>query len=414
MDVRDNQLYIGGVSAHDIAEKYGTPIYVYDENTIRERAESLLSSIEWHNKELKYACKANTNPSIMRIFKEYGIGIDAVSLGEVYCALRCGFPRESILFTSNNATFSELEYAIREKILVNIDSLSQLEMVGKKFSGLELCVRINPNVGAGHHQHVITGGAESKFGISYRDVEKIKDIGSRYSLRIKGLHQHIGSGILEIEVYLEAVEVLLEVAGCFQELDFIDFGGGIGVPYRENEKPIDIKKLGKRITEKFASFCKNYGRDVKLSLEPGRFFVAESGFLLTRVTAVKDGEKYRFVGTDTGFNHLIRPAMYGSYHRIVNASHVSSRKAKQVVVGNICESGDVFTRNEEGIEERELPVFSEGDLLCICNAGAYGFSMASNYNSRPRPAEVMVRNGSVKLIRERESIEDVFRGCTEL
>ena len=414
MDVRDNQLYIGGVSAIEIAEKYGTPVYVYDENIIRERAEGLLRSIEWPNKEIKYACKANTNPSIMKILKEYGIGIDAVSLGEVYCALRCGFPREAILFTSNNASFTELEYAIREKILINIDSLSQLEMVGKKYTGLELCVRINPNVGAGHHQHVITGGPESKFGISYRDVEKIKEIASKYSLRIKGLHQHIGSGILETEIYLEAVEVLLDVAEAFDSLDFIDFGGGIGIPYRESEKPIDIEDLGKKITKKFADFCKKYGREIKLCLEPGRYFVAESGFLLARVTAVKKEEKYRFVGTDTGFNHLIRPAMYGSYHRIINAGCVNGKKVRQVVVGNICESGDVFTRDEKGIVERELPLFKEGDLVCICNAGAYGFSMASNYNSRPRPPEVLVGNGKMRLIRERETIEDIFRGCVDL
>ncbi len=414
MEVRDNRIHFEGISAESLLEEYGSPLYVYERKTIEEKAETLLNSIDYEPKELKYACKANTNIEIMKIIREKGIKIDAVSPGEIYAALLAGFKPEDIMLSINNPSWDEIEYAVEKGVLINLDSLSALERYGKSYSGTKLCVRINPNVGAGHHNHVITGGPESKFGISYRDVTDIIELASKYNLKIVGIHQHIGSGILNPDIFIKAMRVLLDVAVNFKNLEFIDFGGGIGVPYRKEESPIDIQVLGNRITAEFESFCNKYGRDLKLVLEPGRYFVAESGFLLATVTSVKKGEKHVFIGTDTGFNHLIRPAMYGSYHEIYNASNVNGEKIPQVIAGNICESGDTFTRDENGIVDRELPAFKEGDIVCIANAGAYGYSMSSFYNSRPRPAEVLIENGTARPIRKRDTFEDIFKSNLDL
>ena len=409
MEIRTGIVHLGGVPARRLLERYGSPLYVYEEETLRGRARELVEAITYPDKAVKYACKANTNIVLMSILREEGMGIDAISPGEIYAALKAGFKPEQILFTSNNATAEELTYAVSKKVTVNLDSLSNLETFGKMYPGREICVRINPNVGGGHHHHVITGGRGSKFGITYTHVGEILETARRYGLMVRGIHQHIGSGILDSDIFVQAMDVLLEVAPRFKDISFIDFGGGIGVPYREDQKRIDVRLFGQKITEDFESFCGRYGRRLTLVIEPGRYPVAESGFLLAKVTAVKKGETHRFVGTDTGFNHLVRPAMYGSYHRILHAENADGETIPQVVAGNICESGDVFTRDENGIVDRQLPTFKEGDVVCVCNAGAYGYSMSSNYNSRPRPAEVLVKGGEVRLIRKRERMEDLFR-----
>jgi diaminopimelate decarboxylase len=407
MEIRNNQLYLGGILAGELAERFGSPLYVYEEETLRRRAGELRDSILYPDKKIKYACKANTNVEIMKILREEGMGIDAISPGEVYASLKAGVPPADILYTSNNASVEEIDYAVGKGVMVNVDSLSQLKAFGRKYPGRSLCVRINPNVGGGHHNHVITGGPDSKFGISYRKVDEILDAAAGSGLVIVGIHQHIGSGILEPSLFIEAMDVLLEVAPRFKDLSFVDFGGGIGVPYREGQSRIDIGVLGSKITEDFERFCARYGRRITLVIEPGRYPVAECGFLLATVTAVKEGGSHRFVGVDTGFNHLVRPAMYGSYHRILRAGGVEGPCTPQVIAGNICESGDTFTRDENGIVDRELPLFEEGDTVCICNAGAYGYSMSSNYNSRPRPAEVLVKGGQARLIRRRERFEEL-------
>jgi diaminopimelate decarboxylase len=345
----------------------------------------------------------------MKVLKEEGMGIDAVSPGEIFAALKAGFEKDHILFTTNNVLWDEIEYAASNDIMANLDSLSQLKMFGREFPGRDICIRINPNVGAGHHNHVITGGPESKFGINYTRVDDIKEITRKSGLRIKGIHQHIGSGILDPEIFIKAMDVLLDTAKNFEGLSFIDFGGGIGVPYQENEERMDIRVLGKRIADEFENFCGRYGRELKLVIEPGRYLVAESGFLLGTVASVKEGEKHRFIGINTGFNHLVRPAMYGSFHQILHAGKPYGARESQVIAGNLCESGDTFTRDEDGIVDRDLPAFKEGDIVCICNAGAYGYSMASYYNSRPRPAEVLVKGSRARLIRRRETFEDIFK-----
>ncbi len=409
MDIRNDGLYFGDVSAEDLIKEFESPLYVYEEDTIRARARELKNAITYDNKEIKFACKANTNIEIMKVLKEEGMGIDAVSPGEIFAALKAGFEKDHILFTTNNVLWDEIEYAASNDIMANLDSLSQLKMFGREFPGRDICIRINPNVGAGHHNHVITGGPESKFGINYTRVDDIKEITRKSGLRIKGVHQHIGSGILDPEIFIKAMDVLLDTAKNFEGLSFIDFGGGIGVPYQENEGRMDIRVLGKKIADEFENFCGRYGRELKLVIEPGRYLVAESGFLLGTVASVKEGEKHRFIGINTGFNHLVRPAMYGSYHQILHAGKPYGARESQVIAGNLCESGDTFTRDEEGIVDRDLPHFKEGDIVCICNAGAYGYSMASYYNSRPRPAEVLVKESRARLIRKRETFEDIFK-----
>jgi len=389
-----------------IAEKFGTPVYVYEEGKIRSQLQSLERNINYEHLRILYAVKANSNPYILKIFKEGGSGVDAVSPGEITLALKTGFLPKSILFTGNNITDEEMDFAAEKGVLLNIDSISRLEKFGKKYPGCNVCVRINPDVGAGHHDHCITGGPKSKFGIWYSEVEKIKRIARDYKLEIVGIHEHIGSQILEVDKFLTAMEVLLRVAPNFPNLEFIDFGGGLGVPYRSKENSLAIEELGQKISERFRDFCEKYGRKLLLVIEPGRFLLAESGYLLTRVNTVKRNPDSRvFVGVDSGFNHLIRTAMYGSFHPIINISNRDGKKEKADIVGNLCESGDKFA------EDRDIRQAREGDLLVIGVAGAYGYSMSSNYNLRPRPSEVLVKlNGVLQLIRERETIENLIGG----
>ena len=414
MQINNNQLYLGGISASDLARKFGTPLYVYEEDTIRQRYRQFTENIKYNKLRIFFACKSNTNLGILKILKSEGCYIDAVSPGEVFAALRVGFRPEQIMFTGSNVTDEEMVFLISKKILINMDSLSQMERYGKLNPGSRISVRINPDVGAGHHDHCITGGPESKFGIYFDKADEIKRIAEKYKLKIIGLHQHIGSGILDSEKYLYAMNVLLKVATEFKELEFVDFGGGIGVPYKPGEKPIDLKEFGEKAVSLFTDFCESYGRELVLAFEPGRFLVAESGVLLCRVNTIKETPNHRLMGVDSGFNHLIRPMAYGSYHEIVVVDKVNSDEKEAVAVaGNLCESGDVFTRSEEGIVDRDLPRLKEGDVLAILNAGAYGYSMASNYNMRPRPREVIVKNGEARIVREAEKFDDLLRNCYE-
>ena len=418
ISVKNNKLFVGELAASGIAAKFGTPVYVYDEETIRSKVKLLVESVEYRPFRIYYAAKANTNIAILELIKHEGkglIGIDAVSPGEIEVALRAGFRPQDIIFTSTSVTDEEMKFAIGRKVLVNCDSLSQLERYGRLNPGSRVCFRVNPDVGAGHHGHVITGGPESKFGIWVDDVGKAFGIASRHNLKIVGIHEHIGSGILETGKFLAAMNVLLEIISRnrdkLESLKFVDFGGGIGVPYKPGQKPIDFSEFGPAVSSLFAGFCKSFGRKLALVIEPGRFIVAESGLLLCTVNTIKQTPGHKFVGVDTGFNHLIRPMAYGSYHPIMVVENCKSAvKEKVAVCGNICESGDVFTRDENGIVDRELPKISEGDVLALLVAGAYGFSMASPYNTRPRPAEVLVSGRSARLIRKKETLSQVIYG----
>ncbi len=405
MNIINNQLYVGEIPASEIAKKYGTPVYVYDSEIIRYKYRELAESFSYPKVKIHYAAKANTNIRILEILREEGAGIDAVSPGEILAAFKAGFLPEQIMFTATSVTDEEMKFAVSRKVLVNVDSISQLERYGRLNPGSRVCIRINPAVGAGHHDHVITGGPDSKFGIWVGDLEKAAAIAAKRRLKIAGLHQHIGSGILDVSQFINAIDVILAAAKSFPSLEFVDFGGGIGVPYSPEQQPIDIIKLGEKISSILSSFVKNYGRELEFIFEPGRYLVAESGALLCTVNTIKATPKHKFVGVNTGFNHLIRPMTYGSYHPIVNVSNAEADKKeteKVIVAGNLCESGDVFT-----IGDREMPVLKEGDVLAIMVAGAYGYSMSSNYNTRPRPAEILVSGKKMSVIRAAEKVDEL-------
>jgi diaminopimelate decarboxylase len=408
MEIKNNKLFLGGVSAEELAEEYDTPLYVYEEDKIREQYHRLYDSITWPKKKVLFACKANSNLAILKVLKEEGCGIDAVSPGEVYTALKVGFKKEDIMFTGNNVRDDEMKYVHEQGVLINVESLDQLERFGKMFPGSEVAIRINPDVGAGFNSHVITGGPDSKFGVYYDRMGDAKEIAEKYDLKIVGIHSNIGSGILNPEDYKNAMEMVMKTAKNIDGLQFIDFGGGIGVPYKPTDKEIDIEKFGEETSKLFSDFCEGYGKELTIMFEPGKYLMTSPGFLLTRVNTLKRNPKHQFVGTDTGFNHLIRPILYGAYHGIINASNVEDEKEKVLVVGNICESGDIFTQDGEGPVDREISRVRRGDILAITSAGAYGMAQACPYNSRPLPAEVMVKDGKARLIRERGEFDDLF------
>lgn len=409
LTVRDNRLCIGAHDAAALAQRFGTPLFVYDEAVIRARCAELRQAFRGAQPDFHYAMKANFNPALLRIVKDEGFGIDAVSPNEVRLALELGFQPDQILFTGNNVSEDDLAYCIAHDVPVNLGSLDEIERFGRLKPGGTVSVRINPDVGAGHHHHVVTGGPDSKFGIYGADRERLDAVLARHSLRLCGIHAHIGSGILRVDDMLSAMDIVLRAAHGYGGLEFIDFGGGFGVPYRAGEKRLALAELGSAAAERFMEFGRGYGRPLRMKLEPGRYVVAESGTLLARVTSVKSTASHTFVGTDTGFNHLVRPVLYGAYHGIVNASRVDSAPRPVVVAGNICEAGDVFTQGEDGLEDRPVADPRVGDLLAIQDAGAYGMSLSSQYNLRPRPPEVLVSGDQARLIRRRESYEDLVR-----
>jgi len=397
MYVRDNALHIGDIKAERLAQRYGTPLYVYDEDVIRRRCTEFVRSIPYEKLKVYYAAKANTNLHILRIMRRLGAGLETVSPGEVLTGFRAGFKSDQILFTCSNIADEELRFLIQNRIMANLDSLNQLEKWGRLNPGSRMAVRINCGIGVGHHEHVVTGGHESKFGIYCAEVATAKRIAQAHRLKIVGVQQHIGSNILDHCALIEAAKALLEVARQFDGLDYVDFGGGFGVPYKPGEKRLRLRRFGREATALFNRFCEDYGKKLTMVFEPGRYLVAEAGVLLARITDIKTTPSKKFVGVDSGFHHLARPALYGSYHPIVNASRVRGKREVVSIAGNLCEAGDLFAR------DRAITRPTVGALIAILNAGAYGFSMSSTYNSRPRPAEVLVSGCRSRLIRPRES-----------
>lgn len=382
---------IGGLQPEKIVKKYGSPVYAYDGDLIRMRCRALFA--DFPGIDFSYACKANTNPEIVRLIAKEGFAIETVSPGEIAVARAAGVPASRITYTCGSITGEELVSVIRLGIRVHLDSLRQVEIVGKHFPGSEISVRLNQGIGAGAHPHVITGGPGSKFGIDIAHIPQLLKLAKKYRLRTTGLHQHIGSNILDARVFVRAMEVLCNTALQFPDLEHMDFGGGFGVPYKPQEKPLDLALLGKKTAATLAKFAKRYGRTPAFSFEPGRFLVAEAGNLLVTVVDIKRNPTKTFIGVDSGLNHLIRPAMYGSYHEILNATHPRAKKEKVTVAGNMCESGDVFAK------DRPLAAPAYGDTLVIKNAGAYGYVMASRYNLRDLPKEILVSNKKAKIIR---------------
>ena len=406
MQVVHNKLCLSGLEAETLLREFGSPLYVYEAEVLRERFRAFQAAFP-ENVHLHYAMKANSNPTLLRLLQQEGAWIDAVSPLEVRLALDAGFAPERILFTGNNSAPDELDYCIAKGVPVNLGSLEALRRYGERYPGTEASVRVNPCMGAGHHSHCITGGPASKFGIYHDRVATALKIATQNRIRIIGVHSHIGTGIYAPEPMLAAMELVLQASRGFPELRFIDFGGGFGIPHRPEQTPLDLPELGRQMQERFSSFCSEYGRPLTMKLEPGRFIVGPAGILLVTTTNFTDTPDYRFVGVDSGFNHLVRPTMYGAYHHILNASRSTGPEQEVVIAGNICESGDIFSRSEEGMT-RKIPEIQVGDCLALCDAGAYGMSMSSQYNTRPRPAEVLVENGQARLIRHRETYEDVI------
>ncbi len=401
-------LNLGGVSAASLAERYGTPLYVYEAGRIRDAYATLQRAFDVPDLRIHFATKANSNPWILRILAHAGAWADVVSPGEILMARTAGFPARRLLYNGNSASDAELREAVEQRVRINVESLSQLRRLGTVAPGVAVSIRFNIYVGGGHHSHVITGGPESKFGIDWELADEARALAGQGRLRIAGVHCHIGSGVLQAERFVEAVTNLLTVARRFPDLETVNFGGGIGIPYRRGDRELAVDRLGALLTAEYDRFCAAYGARPALCLEPGRFLVARSGTLLCRVTAVNQARKYLFAGTDSGFNHLVRPAMYGSYHHVEPVEPRSGEPRETVLTGNICESGDVFTRDEEGIVPRALAPLEEGDLVAIRDTGAYGFAMASRYNSFPLPAEVLVEDGADTLIRRRDTLPQLL------
>ena len=384
-----------------LLEKYGSPLYIYDETILRERCREMLQLSTYQHFRPNYSAKANTNVELLKIIKSEGLSVDAMSPGEILLEEAAGFQPEEILFISNNVDDKEMQFAIEKKIAISVDSLSQLETFGKLYPGGKVAVRLNPGVGAGHNEKVITGG-KSKFGIELKEIDHIKLIAKKYQLTIVGLNQHIGSLFLEGDIYLEACSILLKVAKEFTGLEFIDLGGGFGVPYQEEER-LDLVSLSSRLDEMIKEFTTAYqNKEVEIKIEPGRYIVAECAILAGTVNSIKVNYGEKYIGTDIGFNVLMRPVLYDSYHKII-VYNDSAESEMVTVVGNICESGDILAK------DRVLSCMEIGDLIALETVGAYGYSMCSNYNSRLRPAEVLIMcNGEDRLIRRRDTFEDLL------
>jgi len=391
-----------------VVHTYGSPVYVYDANKISAQYERLTKAFAAvPSLRINYAMKALSNVSILKLMRKLGAGLDTVSIQEVKLGLHAGFAPEQIIFTPNGVSMEEIEEAASLGVQLNIDNLSILEQFGSKHPQIPVCIRINPHVMAGGNSKISVGHIDSKFGISIHQIPHILRIVENTKMHINGIHMHTGSDILDIDVFLYAAEILFDTAKHFRELKFIDFGSGFKVPYKEGDIQTDIEELGEKLSQRFLEFCKLYGRDLTLAFEPGKFLVSEAGFFLVKVNVVKQTTSTVFAEIDSGFNHLIRPMFYGATHFIENISNPEGKKRFYSVVGYICET-DTFASN------RQIAEISEGDILCFRNAGAYCYTMASNYNSRPRPAEVLWIDGQAKLIRKAETLEDLLHNQVEI
>ena len=391
-----------------IAKDYGSPVYVYNSEKVVAQYKRLTSAFnKVKSLKINYAVKALSNISVLKLFNTLGSGLDTVSIQEVKLGLAAGFLPEQIIYTPNGVSLEEIEMAAELGVQINIDNLSILEQFGTRHPKTPVCIRINPHVMAGGNTNISVGHIDSKFGISIHQLPHLFRIVDNTKMNINGIHMHTGSDILDIDVFLYASEILFDTAKHFKDLEFIDFGSGFKVPYKEGDIETNIEELGKKLSKRFNEFCKEYGRDLTLAFEPGKFLVSEAGMFLTKVNVVKQTTSTVFAQVDSGFNHLIRPMLYGSQHDIINISNPKGRERFYSVVGYICET-DTFANN------RRINEIREGDMLAFKNAGAYCFTMSSNYNSRYRPAEVLWHNNEAHLIRKRETFDDILKNQIEI
>lgn len=392
----------------DIAQEFGNPIYVYDSEKIKFQYERLTSAFkDIGSLRINYATKALSNLSVLKYMKLLGAGLDTVSIQEVRLGLAAGFEPQAIIYTPNGVSLKEIEAVAQMGVQINIDNLSLLEQFGARHPNTPVCIRINPHVMAGGNSNISVGHIDSKFGISIHQIPHLLRIVENTAMNINGIHMHTGSDILDIGVFLHAAEILFDTAKLFKNLAFLDFGSGFKVPYHDNDIETNIEELGEKLSSRFISFCEEYGSDLQLIFEPGKFLVSQAGYFVTQVNVVKQTTSTVFAQVDSGFNHLIRPMLYGSHHHIENISNPEGKERFYSVVGYICET-DTFGSN------RKIAEIKEGDLLVFKNCGAYCFSMASNYNSRYRPAEILWHEGKAHLIRKMESFEDILQNQVEI
>ena len=391
-----------------VVEKFGSPLYIYEADKIKSQFKRLSNAFKNVEKlRINYAVKALSNISILKLMKKLGSGIDTVSIQEVKLGIKAGFNSNRIIFTPNGVNISEIEEVSKLGVQINIDNLSILESFGNKYPKTPVCIRINPHVMAGGNSNISVGHIDSKFGISIHQIPHLMRIVKNTNMNINGVHMHTGSDILDIDVFLHASEILFDTAKNFKNLEFIDFGSGFKVPYKNGDIETNIDELGEKLSLKFNSFCKEYGKNLTLAFEPGKFLVSEAGSFIAKVNVIKQTTSTVFAQIESGFNHLIRPMLYGSYHEIYNLSNPNGRERFYSVVGYICET-DTFGSN------RKISEINEGDYLLFKNAGAYCQSMASNYNSRYRPAEVLWAQNKAHLIRKEESFVDILKNQIEI
>ena len=408
MELVDNKYSIQGIDVLDLVNQYDAPLYVYDAEKIENQLAKLKAAFSGVNMKVKYACKSLSNISILKLLRTYGSELDCVSIEEVKLGLRAGFLPEQILYTPNCVDFAEVQEGVALGVMINLDNISLLEQFGNAYHGtVPICIRLNPHIMAGGNKKISTGHADSKFGISIYQLAHIERIVKTYGIQVTGLHMHTGSDILDAEVFLRAADILFDAARHFQELAFIDFGSGFKVAYKEGDITTDIEEVGQKLSTAFTEFCKGYGKELEMWFEPGKFLVSEAGHFLVKTNVIKTTPATAFVGVNSGLNHLIRPMMYDAYHEIFNVSNPNGTKRVYTVVGYICET-DTF-----GLD-RKMDEVKEGDILAFKNAGAYAFSMASNYNSRLRPAEVLIYEGKAHLIRKREEFDDLIKNQVEI
>ncbi len=394
----------------EAAEKFGTPVYVYDADCVIQKYTELYDFIKYPNLKILYAMKANFNFQILRLLNEENASLDTVSPGDVLLAKAAGFTSDRILYTANNMTDAEVAQVVETGVLLNIGSLSRLEKFGKDYPGSDVCIRFNPDVVDGAHEKIMTGGDLTKFGVLLADVDKVIAICAKYDLTVVGLHEHTGSGLQHTSSVFKSMENLMEIATKenFPCLRFLDFGGGFKVTYHPDEEAVDYTEMGAEITRLFTDYTKSYGKDLDMYFEPGKYIVAEAGYMLTEVNTIKDNNGRLIVGCNSGFPQLIRPMIYDSYHHIINLTNPDGKLGTFDICGNICETGDRFA------EAREMAEIREGDVLSIENAGAYCYSMGGVYNMRAMPAEVMYHKGELKLIRRALSTEELVAQIVDL
>lgn len=408
MELKRNQYVIDGLPVTKIVEKYGSPLYIYESAKMVSQYKRMMHAFRDSRVKINYAAKALTNLNVLKLFRNLGSGLDAVSVQEVRLGLKAGFEPQDIIYTPNCVSIEEISEVAGKGVKINIDNISILEQFGHQYGNtIPVCVRINPHIMGGGNQKISTGHIDSKFGISIYQTPLVRRIVETNNMRVEGLHMHTGSDILDVDVFLRGADILLNTALDFPGLDYIDFGSGFKVAYRPDDIETDIETLGMDLSKRFNEFCREYGKDLTLIFEPGKYLVSEAGYFVARTNVIKQTTSTVFAGLDTGMNHFIRPMFYDAYHEVLNLSKPSGKTRIYTVVGYICET-DTFGWN------RKITEITEGDYLVFKNAGAYCYAMSSNYNSRYRPAEVLVHEGKDHLIRKRETFEDLTRNVIEL